>query len=268
MNTPERFCSVPNLGLGVYAKWRASEIGATTERLERQLILELVGNVSGRRILDVGCGDGELAVELTTRGAVVTGIDASAEMIEAARGRARRENVDVTFQVAEAGNLSFPAEQFDVVTAITVLCFVEDAVPAFQEVERMLRPGGRLVIGELGKWSAWAVGRRVRAWLGSKLWRLGRFRTKTELRSLAEQTGLVVTSVRGAIFYPRCRLAMRLLSPFDPMLGRLTTFGAGFVALSAVKPEREAQGCSVQKASLASDRRSPQRTPRRHPSRT
>ena len=42
----------------------------------------------------------------------------------------------------------------------------------------------------------WAAGRRVRAWLGSQLWRQGRFRTATELRDLAERAGLAVKSVR------------------------------------------------------------------------
>jgi ubiquinone biosynthesis O-methyltransferase len=238
MNNSES-CDVPDLGPEIYAQWRASEIGATTERLEDQLILELLGQVSGCRVLDVGCGDGAFALELTKRGAIVTGVDASAAMIDAAKDRAKQHNAAVNFQVAMAEHLPFAAEQFDVVTAITILCFVEDSAPAFREIARVLRPGGRLVIGELGKWSTWAAGRRVRAWLGSRLWRRGRFRTANELRGLAEQAGLVVRGVRGAIYFPRWTPAARLLSPFDPALGRLTMVGAGFVALSAVKAAAE-----------------------------
>ena len=52
----------------------------------------------------------------------------------------------------------------------------------------------------------------------------------------AEQAGLVVETVRGAIYYPRCGLAARFMSPVDPTLGRLTTIGAAFVAMSAGKP--------------------------------
>ena len=69
---------LPDLGPDVYAKWRASGIGAITEQLQRRLILALLGDIRGRNVLDVGCGDGDLAVELWRRGGTVTGIDAIA----------------------------------------------------------------------------------------------------------------------------------------------------------------------------------------------
>ncbi|NJO33963.1 MAG: class I SAM-dependent methyltransferase [Rhodospirillales bacterium] len=219
-----------------YSRWRASELGIITERLERQLILELIGDVQGCRVLDIGSGDGTLAVELNRRGAAVVAIDRSIAMIDEAKARAARENANVNFQVAAAEHLPFREAQFDVVTAITILCFVDDPLPVFEEIARVLRPGGRLVIGELGKWSTWAVGRRVRAWFGSQLWRQGRFRTTGELSRLAEDAGLVVEMVRGAVYYPRLGVAAQLMSAVDRRLGRLTTIGAGFVALSAIKP--------------------------------
>lgn len=227
---------LPDLGPGAYRRWRAAEIGAVTERLERRLILEMLGDVGGRRVLDLGCGDGELACELAARGAIVTGIDSSPAMIEAAKERAAQQGADVAFEEAGADDLPFPADDFDVVTAVTILCFVQDATPVFREIARVLRPGGRFVIGELGKWSSWAVARRIRAWFGSRLWRRGRFRTARELRGLAEGAGLDVEEIRGAIFYPRCRFAARLLATCDRPLGRQTTIGAAFVALSALKP--------------------------------
>jgi ubiquinone biosynthesis O-methyltransferase len=242
MSITDPACPVPDLGPQSYAKWRASALGKVTDRLERQLILALIGDVKGRQVLDVGCGDGELALELRRRGATVVGIDASAEMIAAAKVRAGRENADVGFQLARADELPFPDGQFDIVTAITILCFVDDAGPVFREIARVLRPGGRFVIGELGQWSIWAAGRRIRAWLGSRLWRRGRFRTAGELSRLAQESGLAVETVRGAIYYPRWGIAARLMRPFDPLLGKVTTLGAGFVALAAVKPRSSRAG--------------------------
>jgi SAM-dependent methyltransferase len=230
---------LPDLGPDVYARWRASGIGAITEQLQRRLILTLLGDIRGRNVLDIGCGDGDLAVELWRRGAAVTGIDASPQMVEAARAKAKLEGADISFMAGDAANIPFDRQRFDVVVAVTILCFVANAAHVFREIARVLRPGGVLVIGELGKWSMWAAARRIRAWCGSQLWRRGRFRTASELCFLAHDAGLIPGPVHGSVYYPRWRWMARLLAPHDAALSRRTTFGAAFLALTAVKPTTE-----------------------------
>jgi len=110
---------------------------------ERPAMLALAGEVTGRRILDAGCGAGPLFAALRDRGAIVTGFDKSAGMIELAR---RRLGDGADLQVADLGRpLPFPDSTFDDVTASLVLHYLEDWGPALAELRRVLKPGGRLI---------------------------------------------------------------------------------------------------------------------------
>lgn len=224
------------IGPEAYASWRATTLGAITEGVEQRLILDLMANLAGRRVLDVGCGDGALVRAAVARGAEATGIDPDPAMLTAARSHAVNAGVRATFLEGRIESLPFPDSSFDVVVAVTVLCFVRDAAGAVRELARVLRPGGRLVIGELGRWNLWAATRRIRGWLGSRTWKAARFRTAAELCALADQAGLSVTQIRGAVYYPPVGLVARALAPIDSWFGPLTTFGAAFIALGAIAP--------------------------------
>ena len=219
-----------------YADWRASTLGRITDRLEDALLTELLGGVAGHAVLDLGCGDGRLAMRLAAAGAHVVGLDADPVVLRAAAARAAAAREAVVFASGRAEALPFAAASFDVVVAVTVLCFVPDAEAVFHEVARVLRPGGAAVIGELGRWSLWALRRRIRGWLGNRLWRAAHFRTRGELRRLAAGAGLEVRAVRGAVFYPPVAALACAMAPLDPWLGRITAIGAAFVALRAEKP--------------------------------
>jgi SAM-dependent methyltransferase len=115
---------------------------------------------------------------------------------------------------------------------------MSDAQHAAREMARVLRPGGRMVIGELGRWNLWAAKRRIEGWFGSATWRAAEFRTAHELERLVMSAGLDLTATRGAIFYPPCRLAAALLAPCDSWLGRRTTINAAFLVVAGRKPEQ------------------------------
>lgn len=219
-----------------YRRWRASRLGSITDALEERLVLELAGPVEGRRVLDIGCGDGALVAALARRGAIVTGLDRNPVMLAAARARLDASGLETALCEGDGAALLCPDNTFDLVTAVTVLCFVADATRVLAEIARVLRPGGRLVIGELGRWSLWAARRRVASCLGHKTWRAATFQTAGELRGLVRSAGLHPRAVRGAIFYPPCGVCASLLAPIDYGVGRLTTAGAAFIAVAAVKP--------------------------------
>jgi len=122
----------------------ANETNLVNAYYERPAMLALAGDVAGRRILDAGCGSGPLFAALRDRGAIVTGIDKSAGMLELAR---RRLGDDADLQVAELGRpLPFFDDTFDDVTASLVLHYLEDWGPALAELRRVLTPGGRLIV--------------------------------------------------------------------------------------------------------------------------
>lgn len=220
-----------------YARWRASRLGATTERFEERVLFDLAGSLRGRNLLDVGTGDGTYAIEAARREARVTAIDVDPDMLAATRLRADSEGVSVALREARAEELPFVDGAFDVVLAVTVLCFVPDARGAVREMARVLAPGGRLVLGELGRFSVWAAERRVRGWLGSPTWKRARFWSRRDLAELAREAGLHVVETRGSIFYPPHDVAARLGAPLEPLLTRLHAPGAAFLALAADKPE-------------------------------
>lgn len=219
-----------------YAAWSESTLGKITERLERAVVLDLAGDRRGGDVLDVGCGVGAHASALAAAGSRVTGVDSSLPVVRAAARRTQDTGPPFAVVAGEASRLPFAGGSFDLAIAVTALCFVASPAQAVAEIARVLRPGGRLVVGELGRLSTWAAWRRVRAWLGSTTWRRATFFTSGGLRRLARGAGLVPRRVRGAVFFPPAGLAASALAPIDPLLGRMTTVGAAFVALVAEKP--------------------------------
>jgi len=110
---------------------------------ERPATLALAGDVAGRRILDAGCGSGPLSAALRDRGAVVTGLDSSAAMLELAR---QRLGDDADLHLADLGRpLPFGDGAFDDVVASLVLHYLQDWTAPLAELRRVLRPGGRLI---------------------------------------------------------------------------------------------------------------------------
>jgi len=114
--------------------WIDGFTGGVDPEYEEQIIPLAVAELgSAGRVLDVGCGDGQVARALAAAGCAVTGIDPTARNLEVARERVE----------GAADDLPFPDAHFDAVVACLVFEHIDDVDAAIAEVARVLRPGGR-----------------------------------------------------------------------------------------------------------------------------
>jgi ubiquinone/menaquinone biosynthesis C-methylase UbiE len=126
-------------------------LGRLADRLAavRRTDFDRIGIAPGAAVLDVGCGAGEVCVELAHRVGPrgrVCGVDLSAAMVEAAAAAARAAGVTVEHRVAGIHALPYPDGSFDVVRAERVFQHIEDPARALVEMMRVTRPGGRVMV--------------------------------------------------------------------------------------------------------------------------
>ncbi len=101
-------------------------------------VVDLLDPKKGERVLDVGCGEGTLAIEIEKRGAKVIGVDTSKEMIEQSKAKG------IEAYVCSATDLPYDKE-FDAVFSNAVLHWVKDAKSVVQNIAKVLKNGGHFV---------------------------------------------------------------------------------------------------------------------------
>lgn len=102
---------------------------------------------AGEQVLDVACGTGNTAIMARARGAAVTGLDLTPEMLTVAEMRAADEGYgDITWKAGDAEDMPFADGTFDVVVSSCGLMFAPDHQKVASEVARVTKPGGRIAI--------------------------------------------------------------------------------------------------------------------------
>lgn len=177
-----------------YEQWFRTPIGQLVRSIEQRHIMELLAPERRDRILDVGCGTGIFTENYLQQGAHVTGVDLSLKMLR--YGRLKPGLNRMLPAVADMRQLPFANNSFDKTVSITAIEFVADGRRAVQELLRVTRNGGRLVIATLNRLSPWAVRRRqdARKDPGS-VFRHAYFRSPDELSRLVDLDGEIRTAI-------------------------------------------------------------------------
>ncbi|MER7930160.1 class I SAM-dependent methyltransferase [Streptomyces sp. NPDC096057] len=114
---------------------------------ERDFLIEAIR--SGEKVLDIGCGTGRFTVPMAEKGADVSGLDISRPMLDVASRKLAERGLNADLREGDMAHLPFPDATFDTVTSMLALMHVplEDRQTVFSEVARVLRPGGRMLLG-------------------------------------------------------------------------------------------------------------------------
>lgn len=151
------------LSLGIHHLWRKK-------------LVELSGAREGQRVLDCATGTGDLAIEFKKavgmKGEVI-GTDFCIEMLATAPKKAALKNREIRFEVADVTALPYPNDKFDIASISFGIRNVQDPIKALQEMARVVKPGGNVLVLEFGQVDVPALGKiysiyseKVLPWLG------------------------------------------------------------------------------------------------------
>lgn len=176
-----------------YDQWFDTPIGKLIRAYEQALIFQMLNPESGERLLDIGCGTGIFTSDMIETGARVVGLELSLIMLRRAQLRFKGQ----AFQPVQGdmAKLPFGDNAFHKTVSITAIEFVEDAQVAVDEMFRVTKAGGVIVVATLNALSPWANRRRKAAQNGHSIFRHAIFRSPKELIGLSPVEGNVQTAV-------------------------------------------------------------------------
>jgi ubiquinone biosynthesis O-methyltransferase len=138
-----------------YDKWYETKLGKFVDEVETECAFSLLSLEKGKRVLDIGCGTGNFSFKLAKMGYRVVGVDVSEEMLAIAKKRAAADGLEIEFIVMDAHYLDFANESFDCVFSMAVFEFLEDTEKALEEMVRVSKPDGTIIMGTINRESDW-----------------------------------------------------------------------------------------------------------------
>jgi len=176
-----------------YDLWFEAPIGRLIKKYESDLVLEMLRPEQGERILDAGCGTGVFTLDVLAAGAQIVGLELSLPMLL----RAERKLEKHPFQAVQGDmtKLPFAENEFDKAVSVTAIEFIEDGKTAINELFRVTKPGGCVVVATLNSLSPWAARRKKRAKNRPSLFEHAFFRSPDQLKRFSPVKGTVKTAI-------------------------------------------------------------------------
>lgn len=138
-----------------YDSWYQTKVGNFIDKVETDLAFSLFSVSHGEKILDAGAGTGNFSIKLAQVGAEVTGIDICEDMLCKAKENAAKAGQEILFLKRDIYSTDFSDNSFDAVFSMAAFEFIKDDRRAFEEIYRVVKPGGKILIGTIAKSGAW-----------------------------------------------------------------------------------------------------------------
>jgi len=176
-----------------YDRWFETPIGELIKSYESKLVLDLLRPSDGDRILDAGCGTGIFTRDIIAAGSTVTGLDVSFPML--IRTADKFSGRSIFLVQGDMRGLPFRDEVFDKSVSVTAIEFIQEARRAVDELFRVTRPGGLIVVATLNRLSPWAQRRSQAGKEGHSLFQNAVFRSPTDMRRLSKEPAVIQTAI-------------------------------------------------------------------------
>ena len=166
-----------------YDNWFETPVGKVIKEFEVDLAMDMLKPGSGQYILDAGCGTGIFTEYFLAAGAKIKGLDLSEPMLQRAAGKFKDK--DFSCVPGDITKLPFENEIFDKAISVTSIEFIEDGKKAVDELFRVVKPGGFILVATLNSLSPWAAKRTEQGKKGHPIFKSAVFRSPEEMLAFA-----------------------------------------------------------------------------------
>lgn len=164
-----------------YDEWYKTKMGKFVDQIETDLLFNCLNPKPGMKILDIGCGTGNISYKLAKLGCQVVGIDISKKMLDKAKSKYKGESVD--FYNMSSYNIDFSDIYFDAAISMTAFEFIYDPKRAYEEIKRVTKNNGSIIIGTIQKGGEWQEFYSSNIFKGTA-YEKARFKTGEEIEKL------------------------------------------------------------------------------------